>query len=535
MASSVDLRQLAVDRKPRSTVEVQAPPRRWFSRYVLPLLLVAAFCGMLLWSVRASLLPAKPVSVVPVVVTRAEVRQTGTAMFQAAGWIEPSPAPVLASSLYEGMVDEVLVVGGQTVERGQIIATLIDADARIALGKAEADVALLESEVEAAQAELTSAEYALAHPLQLRADLGQAESMAAAVEAELAKMPAELEAAETHLAIAERNVQLTKRAGNAISGQVLREAEATLAAAKSTLEGLRQHQPVLNRQLVSLQDKRAAVAELLREQPESKRRLAAAKAGLKTANARLDRARRDVKTAQLNLQRCTVRSPITGRVLSVNAYPGRRLSGLNPHSEDGSSAVAALYDPRELQVRVDVRLEDVSQVVPGQPVEIETAAHGDKLLGKVISVTSLADIQKNTLQVKALLLDPPDVVRPEMLAQVTFLAPESPTSSDESESPRRLLVPRDLVRQAEGGDYLWIVDPVTRSAKWQSVQLGRAGTDQLVEVVRGLTPTDKLISRGAESLVNGDRLRVIRENYPSKTNAAATTSTTHQTASAAQE
>ena len=88
---------------------------------------------------------------------------------------------------------------------------------------------------------------------------------------------------------------------------------------------------------------------------------------------------------------------------------------MDPISEQNSSAVVSLYDPKSLQVRVDVRLEDVPQVQIGQPVAIETAALAKPLTGEVLWVTTRADIQKNTLQVKVAITDPPAVITPEML------------------------------------------------------------------------------------------------------------------------
>ena len=111
----------------------------------------------------------------------------------------------------------------------------------------------------------------------------------------------------------------------------------------------------------------------------------------------------------------TITSPINGRVLSLQATAGMRVVGLDPHSPKGAAAIVTLYDPKMLQVRVDVRLEDVPQVQIGQRASIETASVPDGLDGKVIWVTSKADIQKNTLQVKVAVIDPSDVIRPEML------------------------------------------------------------------------------------------------------------------------
>jgi hypothetical protein len=184
--------------------------------------------------------------------------------------------------------------------------------------------------------------------------------------------------------------------------------------------------------------------------------------------------------------------------------------GLAPASERDSSTVVSLYDPKKLQVRADVRLEDVAQVSLRQPVQVSTAALKEPLTGEVIMVTSQADIQKNTLQVKVLIHDPPPVIKPEMLVQVVFLAPQSPgDKSEEQEDPLRLLVPKELVNKTEAGGDVWVADLQHKVAQRRSVELGQAGTDQLVEITSGLTALDKLIAVGRESLEDGQRIKVL--------------------------
>ena len=151
-------------------------------------------------------------------------------------------------------------------------------------------------------------------------------------------------------------------------------------------------------------------------------------------------------------------------------------------------------------------------VLMGQPVQIETASSKAKIRGTVLYVTSAANIQKNTLEVKVAIDDPPPAIRPEMLVTATFLAPEQPESqSDESEQQERLLVPRDLVQAAGEGHQLWIADP-EGFARLRSVRLGQAGTTLLVEVVDGLHPTDKLISSPRDGLADGERVTIAADD-----------------------
>ena len=115
---AVDLQQLSLERRAPTSSAVQIP-RHLFSRYVAPLGLLGAFAGLFVWSARDSFLPAQKVTVTPVIVTRAEVQQEGTPLFQAAGWVEPRPTAVDVASLVPGIVEELFVVEGQLVEAGR--------------------------------------------------------------------------------------------------------------------------------------------------------------------------------------------------------------------------------------------------------------------------------------------------------------------------------------------------------------------------------------------------------------------------------
>jgi len=511
--SKLDLSQLAVDRsqatKPGFNVK-----RPWVTRYLLPLGILSSFMALFVWAARESFLPAQPITITPVVVSRAEVKEEGKPLFQAAGWVEPRPTPVVASALAPGVIREVLVIEGQSVEKGEPVARLIDADAKLSLKQAQADAQLQQAEVWRAEASLVADKTNLEKPLSLQAELADAETLLAKTEREINKLPFALEAAKTREELAAENVRRKEEAGDAIIGRLLREARAELANATSAVQELIAGEPMLKAQLKSLQQKHAALAGRLKLLTDEKRAVAEAEANLAVARARAEQAKLAVETAELRLERMTVRSPISGRVLSLEARPGQRLSGINPHSEQGSSAVVSLYDPASLQVRVDVRLEDVPQVQLGQPAQIETAALTEPIAGEVISVTTLADIQKNTLQVKVAVSNPPDVIKPEMLSKVTFLAPPSPViDREEGESPLRLFIPQSLVTMADGGAAVWVADLSAGIAKQKTVVVGRGiASGGLVEIISGLLPTDKLIVTGRESLAEGTRIRVTGED-----------------------
>jgi HlyD family secretion protein len=510
--TAVDLRELSFERAAPKSPSIKLP-RNVFSRYVAPIGLLGAFAGLFVWSARGSFLPSQDITVTPVIVTKAEIQQEGTPLFQAAGWVEPRPTPVIVSSLASGVVNELLVVEGENVEKGQPLATLVDTDAKLTLLQAQASFRLAEADVHTAETALAAANNVLAHPNELRAALADSESLLEETKLTLGNLPYAIDAARNRRKLAADNVDRKEQAGAAIAGRVLREARAELLAAENGQAELEARLPTLEAQVAALQRKRAALSLQLEQMTEPKRAVAAAEGNLAVAKARRDQAQLSVDVATLNLERMVIRAPISGRVLTVDARPGKALTGLDPLAVQNSSAVVSLYDPSSLQVRVDVRLEDVPQVLIGQPASIETAALGKAVDGEVLWVTTRADIQKNTLQVKVAITQPPAMITPEMLAQVTFLAPRQTTdTADTSHEPLRLLIPRSLVIGADGSSSVWIVDPVTSGARRQSIQLGKAGTEELVEVSQGLDPTAKLIASGREFLSDGSRVRITGED-----------------------
>lgn len=509
--TQLDLRELALER-PKSQPRAKPRRRPWMTRYVVPIGVLMGFLGLLLFAAGDQLLPRESVIVVPVVVARAEVQQEGTPLFQAAGWVEPRPTPINVPALTEGVVEELFVVEGQEVETGMPVAKLVDVDAKLALRQAETLRELRKAEVESVDAELKAAQLRFDNPVHLQAALADAQSLLAKTQTDIAQLPFSIEAAKAKIEFARQNLEGRQAAKNAVAVRLVQEAQSEYLKAASELKGFEERKPSLEREAKALQDKVTALSTQVRLLIEESRQLEDAKARIKAAKARLDEAELAVEKAKLAVDRTFVRAPIDGRVLTLIAAPGTRVMGLESAASQSSSTVIALYDPQMLQVRADVRLEDVPMVQPGQPVEIETASSKETIRGRVLMPTSSANIQKNTLEVKVAIESPPTTIRPEMLVTATFLAPPQPESEKEKQQEyERILVPRQLILREGDGSSLWIVDP-DGIARRVTVRLGKAGTDELIEVMEGVRPTDKLITSSTANLEPGSRVMIASED-----------------------
>jgi multidrug efflux pump subunit AcrA (membrane-fusion protein) len=99
-----------------------------------------------------------------------------------------------------------------------------------------------------------------------------------------------------------------------------------------------------------------------------------------------------------------------------------------------------------------------------------------------------------------------------MLVQVTFLAPELPSADlEDSRRSERLLIPRSLVVDQDGGRFVWVADPAG-TARLQAIEFGYGIQGDLVEVADGLTTTDRLISSGRDGIGDGQRIHIEGED-----------------------
>ncbi len=222
---------------------VARPAFRWRTRIALPAAILLAAGALLAYSARASLTPAVRVRVAPVV-AKARAAEAGAhagesgagqpaaarrVIAQAPGWVEPDPFPINVPALADGVVREVLVLEGERVERGQVVARLIDEEARLALALAEAEVDGARAGADRARASLSAAE---ARGAELRDEAERKRELVeagAVSEGEFARLAHRLRAAESDVAT-ERAAVAEAEAG--VRRRVIMRDEAALRLAR---------------------------------------------------------------------------------------------------------------------------------------------------------------------------------------------------------------------------------------------------------------------------------------------------------------
>lgn len=484
-----------------NTVVIARPKARWATRLLVPAAVLLATGSLLAYAARDALQPRLGVYVAAAIpkdgfvsgppagdaeamVEPAEVEvppdaPPGPVAVQAPGWIEPAPYAVSVPALAEGVIREVLVLEGERVEAGQVIARMIDEDAKLLLRAADATVA------------------------ERDADVARARSA---------------------VATAESQVEVERTAAAELRDEVNRKRD--LVAAGGLSEG------TFRRMEIRLGGLEAKVSTAEKMVGEARAVLAQTESAHTAAHVMRDE-------AALRLERMAVRCPVAGVVLTRLVEPGSRIS-MNSKGESGSGgsmmgAVLRVYDPAKMQVRVDVPLADAAKVGVGTRATVSTEALSDQTFNGVVSrVVHEANIQRNTVQFKVALDAPSPVLKPEMLARVKLHAPAiasrrvgasigSKDASGFSDGDNiTLLVPTAAITSAgEERGQVWVVDTSGGSpvARRRDIATTPSPDEGFTAVTSGLRLTDRVIldPPAPPAIQDGTRLKVLGERTTAST------------------
>ncbi|MGJ8698213.1 MAG: efflux RND transporter periplasmic adaptor subunit [Verrucomicrobiaceae bacterium] len=446
-----------------------SPKRKRSLAWLLPVGLLLGFILILLFLFGERLIPALEVETAPIITIRSgestpsespnPTTGKGGLLFQASGWIEPDPYTVYAPTLINGIVAKVEVLEGAAVNKGDLLATLIDDDARLDLQEAEQKYLSMEKRIVAhcTGHEIVDAEIEAAHR--------KIEALAAALD----------EARDTYS-------RISKLSEGAVSRQQL--VQARLATEKQTamLAEARAEIPRLEAQKIQIDAERESMTATLRE--------------LATV----------LERAQLSLDRTQIKSPIDGIVLRLHAAPGKKRM-LNM-DDPLSAVIVELYDPNQLQARIDVPLNEAAALSSGQSVELISELLPDRTFeGTVTRISGQADLQRNTLQAKVAIKNPDLRLRPDMLVRAKFFASANQTNGDASNNTSTsgrlsLYVPESAL---VGENRVWVVSP-DRTAESRSITLGSETRDGHRLVLDGLRSGESVILPPHSNLKDGTRL-----------------------------
>ena len=211
---------------------------------------------------------------------------------------------------------------------------------------------------------------------------------------------------------------------------------------------------------------------------------------LEQQRKQIDVAAANVRSAQVQLDYCTVRSPFAGVVIAKAAQVGEIVSPLSAGGGFTRTGIGTLVDMESLEIEVDVNEAYINRVLPKQPVASVLNAYPDwKIPSHVIAIIPTADRAKATVKVRIGLDLKDDRIVPDMGVRVSFLEEQKPVEQD-SRPPRGVLVPTAALRKEGDKDVLFAVKD--GKAQRRTVTLGGSfGNSRQVE--SGVSPGEAVI------------------------------------------
>ncbi len=519
-----------------ATAAATTPPKRSWAMRLVPSLVLVAMAALVVWSAWPTLRPVEAVSVTQALydpshaallqqakfeegAAEAGAPARGGVTVQAPGWLEADPFYIACTALADGVVEAMLVLEGESVEAGQVVARLVDEDARLELAQAEAQLSAARAEAAALRADLAAAETEWNEPVERERAVAVGRAALAEAEAELEQLAALTQEAAAE---AERLEEELTRTRSAFASSAATEIEVVILekqvqAQRARLAAVEARRPMLEARNERLGAELKAAERHAELRTSERRALDAARAAVQRAEAAVASAEVRRDEAALRLERMTIRAPVSGVVQRRLKLTGDKvmLANDSPHS----AHLVHLYDQERLQVRVDVPLADAANVYLGQACEVVVEVLPDRTFaGEVTRITHEADLQKNTLQVKVRVLDPSPLLRPEMLTRVKFLPAggerggSAGAPGDEADGDAvaaRVLIERGALDEATGQAQVWIVRQ-RRGARGvvQPVSVEVQGEDAAHLAVRGAVRPGDLLALEPAGLRPGQPVRL---------------------------
>ncbi len=180
-----------------------------------------------------------------------------------------------------------------------------------------------------------------------------------------------------------------------------------------------------------------------------------------------------------NADEVPIIAPADGYILEKNVTPGKAI--------DTRDDTFVIGDLSQVWMLASVRQDQLGPLRLGQPVRVTVAGVAEQQFeGKIANLGQALDPQTRTMQVRIVLRNSKNVLRPEMLA----------TAEIPAGSPRRIvIVPSDAVQQMDGQDVVFVRTAPDRFAV-RPVQTA-ATRNGNTPILQGLHEGEPVVVRGS--------------------------------------
>ncbi|MTJ55550.1 efflux RND transporter periplasmic adaptor subunit [Anabaena sp. UHCC 0253] len=413
--------------------------------------------------------------------------QSVTVRITASGKVQPVES-VNISPKSPGLLADLKVEQGETVEKGQIIARMDNSEIRMRILQYKANLEQTKAQLAESQAGTRPEDIA-----QAKARVAQAQAQLAIARdgnrlQEIQQAQAQVDSAKASVELTQsrlrRNQDLAKE--GAISQDTLeqyisedRKAKANLQEAQKRLSLLQigNRTEDIQRQQAIVNQEREGLRKL--ENGNRPEEIARFKAAVVAAAAQLQQ-------QQVQLEDTIIRAPFSGiitqRYATLGGYVSPAISASSNASATSTSIVALA---KGLEVLANVPEVDISQIKQGQKVEIIVDAYPDEVFQgtvRLIAPEAVVDQNVTSFQVRVNLNTGKDKLRSGMnVSEVTFIGDTVDNA---------LLIPQEVIVTQSGKTGVWVADTQNKP-EFRPVKIG-ANIDSQIQVLDGLKAGERV-------------------------------------------
>ena len=289
----------------------------------------------------------------------------------------------------------------------------------------------------------------------------------------------------------------------------LKSAQAELEAARRDLKAARELQASGAGNQKDLDDANTRVETAQANVTASRSRLGSARSGTKAQAAQLRR-------SEVAQERAAIFAPFDGVVAALNIKEGDYILGSRASQDAGEqlrTAPIVVIDPSKFEIEIEVPEYEASRIRVGQPAfvltgeDVATLAQADDptarpealvTRGEVFAVSPSVDPSARSILVTVRVSERPERLRDGEFASCFIMTDQAKDT---------VSIPYGAFVREDDAAFAFVVDEASQTVERRVLQLGLAGV-QHIEVRKGITAGEVVVTRGRRSLGDGSRVDV---------------------------
>jgi len=202
------------------------------------------------------------------------------------------------------------------------------------------------------------------------------------------------------------------------------------------------------------------------------------------------------ESAKLQLQYCTIYSPVDGRTGALQVYPG------NLVKENDVPVLVVINQIAPLYVDFSVPeqyLGVVKKFMEGGRLQVEATPYGDAApeVGYLSFVDNTVDNSTGTVKLKGTFTNPDHRLWPGQFSNISLRLAEDEDAT---------VVPSQAIQTGQAGDFVFVVKP-DQTAESRPVKVARTLGSEAV-IAKGIEPGETVVTDGQLRLIQGIKVQI---------------------------